>query len=602
MLPLLLSLAALTVSPSYASFQAREDAVPIDQLRTKLGNSSRSKKAARIGQAWDDLAGGRFQKVRQSAKSLLSDPLFADYGQYLAGLADRMEASSRNQSRSYADALKLARSAIGHFARLESSQPYSPWIKKVPDEIAAAELEGGRALLGKKKWRESEDEYEKAFQLLAAQGNLNLLRSAPLENYGQACAQKSGPMCGNWAQRIAQTFPRNSLEIQALARHLPDESVRVRPLEKITRLTQPYKATDPDQAAFDAAFGMHLQGKKREAIQALEQMLNDFPKSTYRFRARYWLGKIYELDGESDLGHKSLDALIQDSPLTYYGLLASLARGVGIQNSISNEVPLARDTDPLLTPLESIRLRRASQFLAEKRPILAAEELKELRARDALSSPFLLDLAALQSEAGNHGAAFSILGELIQRGYEGVATATGLKLIFPTPYLPLVRKYAKEYKLDPALVMSLIKQESAFDSRANSPVGASGLMQLMHATALDTDPTIERADLIETEANLRVGCRYLRQLLTRFNGNTVLALAGYNAGPAAVDRWSKDFGKGRGMLEFIELIPFKGTRDYVSSIIRNYFWYAPNVGGEGFRTLESFWTAQSSPSEAKPIS
>jgi soluble lytic murein transglycosylase len=88
-------------------------------------------------------------------------------------------------------------------------------------------------------------------------------------------------------------------------------------------------------------------------------------------------------------------------------------------------------------------------------------------------------------------------------------------------------------------------------------------MQLMPATASDTDPDVERASLIEAESNVRVGAKYLKHLMNRFKGNIVLSLAGYNAGPNAVDRWVKESGGKRGMLEFIETIPYKETREYV---------------------------------------
>src|SRR5262249_54070412 len=88
----------------------------------------------------------------------------------------------------------------------------------------------------------------------------------------------------------------------------------------------------------------------------------------------------------------------------------------------------------------------------------------------------------------------------------------------------------------------------------------------------------------------------------RFNGNITLALAGYNAGPSAVDRWMKDFsGKKGGLLEFIETIPYKETREYVGSIIRNYFWYGRKLNADGpKRTLDYFWTTTASVGAASP--
>jgi soluble lytic murein transglycosylase len=266
-----------------------------------------------------------------------------------------------------------------------------------------------------------------------------------------------------------------------------------------------------------------------------------------------------------------------------------MARGKPIEEFLSAKSPLARATDPLMTPLETIRLDRAERFLAERGPELAATELREIRSRDALSSPFLTYLASLHSESGSHLGAFLILGELILRGHEGIEGSYGLRTIFPRSHLTLIRDTARELKLDPILVLSLTKQESAFDTRANSPVGAAGLMQLMHATALDMDGGLSRADLLDPAINVRVGAKYLRKMLDRFDGNAVFALAAYNAGPGAVDRWIRENGRDKGILDFIEKIPFKETREYVSSIIRNYYWYASRLGVGPFRGLDAFW-------------
>jgi hypothetical protein len=137
----------------------------------------------------------------------------------------------------------------------------------------------------------------------------------------------------------------------------------------------------------------------------------------------------------------------------------------------------------------------------------------------------------------------------------------------------------------------LIKQESAFDVKANSGSGASGLMQLMNFTAMETLPGIKREQLIEADTNVHAGTKYLSKLLDHFKGNIVLALAGYNAGPGAVDRWVREgIQEKRSMMDFIEAIPFKETREYVGSIIRNYYWYSKLVShAQRPVTLAYFW-------------
>jgi soluble lytic murein transglycosylase len=276
-------------------------------------------------------------------------------------------------------------------------------------------------------------------------------------------------------------------------------------------------------------------------------------------------------------------------------MLAAFDTDQSIDAAISATVPMAIERDPLLHPHELTRLIRAEQFIAEGARDLAAQELKDFRARDGLSSPFLMYLAMLQFEARAYATAFTLLGDLSSRGFDGAASSSFLRMIFPLAYMDIVRKYAAEMGLDPILVLSLIKQESAFEVSAISSSGALGLMQLMPTTASDTDPKIKRVDLVEAEHNIRVGTKYLKQLMTRFNGNIVLSLAGYNAGPNAADRWMKAAPTQRSMLEFIETIPYKETREYVSSIIRNYFWYSKRINGASDKSLAYFWNVYGPP-------
>ena len=102
----------------------------------------------------------------------------------------------------------------------------------------------------------------------------------------------------------------------------------------------------------------------------------------------------------------------------------------------------------------------------------------------------------------------------------------------PGRYDQLIERYANQAAIRPELVRAVVQVESGFDPRARSPVGAMGLMQLMPRTAEE----LGVADPYDPEDNVRGGTAYLKQLLTRYAGNEVVALAAYNAGPGAVAR------------------------------------------------------------------
>src|SRR5207253_8323921 len=141
-----------------------------------------------------------------------------------------------------------------------------------------------------------------------------------------------------------------------------------------------------------------------------------------------------------------------------------------------------------------------------------------------------------------------------------------------------VRTQAAARGLDPFLVLALIRQESLFEPEAVSPADAHGLMQLMLATARELARGTggyapDRARLHEPALNIALGTTLLRRLLDRYDGSVAKALAAYNAGEDAVAKWERRSGS-RAEDEFVELVSFRETRDYVKAVLRNYRMYA----------------------------
>lgn len=117
-------------------------------------------------------------------------------------------------------------------------------------------------------------------------------------------------------------------------------------------------------------------------------------------------------------------------------------------------------------------------------------------------------------------------------------------------YDDLIEAFSRQQSLNPALVRAVIQVESGFNARARSPKGAMGLMQLMPQTARE----LGVRDPYDPEDNIRGGTKYLRQLLDKYDGREELALAAYNAGPGAVDRYDE------------AVPPYRETRDYVRKV------------------------------------
>jgi soluble lytic murein transglycosylase len=152
---------------------------------------------------------------------------------------------------------------------------------------------------------------------------------------------------------------------------------------------------------------------------------------------------------------------------------------------------------------------------------------------------------------------------------------------FPTPFRQDVVAAARRIGLDPAYVYGLIRQESRFIMDARSHVGASGLMQLMPATARWTARKIGldfKPEMInDREVNLRLGTAYLKLVLDDFGGSAAMAAAAYNAGPSRPRRWRE--GPPMEVAAWAENIPFTETRDYVKKVLSNATVYAALLEG-----------------------
>jgi soluble lytic murein transglycosylase len=159
---------------------------------------------------------------------------------------------------------------------------------------------------------------------------------------------------------------------------------------------------------------------------------------------------------------------------------------------------------------------------------------------------------------------------------------------FPMPHKEAVIARSRQINLDPAYVYGLIRQESRFITDARSGVGASGLMQVMPATAKWTARKIGLTSftpdqITDRDTNIAIGTGYLKLVLDSFEGSMPLAAAAYNAGPSRSRRWRAPNDGSGPVLEaaiWAENVPFNETRDYVKKVLSNTTNYAALITGQ----------------------
>ncbi|MGA7796919.1 MAG: transglycosylase SLT domain-containing protein [Candidatus Acidiferrales bacterium] len=325
--------------------------------------------------------------------------------------------------------------------------------------------------------------------------------------------------------------------------------------------------------------------RKPEAADMLEAYVRRYPMSSYVQDALYWLGRSYERSGNLGLARSFYLADANRFPLTYFGAKAAgrvrpEPDGIGDSPVDTAESISMIPAAPPVPALDQPVLAAAEERQARARALsdIAFDSSAELEYRAAYAAThapkFLIDAGGAAIAAGHYGAGMAAVRQAIpQLEARRIADVPydAWRAAFPLPYELNLRSEAARNQLDPMLVAGLIRQESAFESKALSHAGAIGLMQVEPKTALKMARQLRvryaRTRLTDPGYNLQLGSRYLANLIQSF-GTPEAALAAYNAGEDHVVQWTT----GQNYLEtaeFVESIPFTETREYVQIVIRN---------------------------------
>jgi soluble lytic murein transglycosylase-like protein len=308
--------------------------------------------------------------------------------------------------------------------------------------------------------------------------------------------------------------------------------------------------------------------------------------------AMFWLGRIHLQTGEKEKAYELWRRLASEHYSTYYGALGHYMlerlqeKRLVLEPSRVTEFSRER-IYKAFTGTHKIQQERVEMLLKFKFMDLASCEIGELDTTEKENEKIYVK-SMYMSIAGDWLETVKMYANL-PRSFRASLPSGSERLLFPKSYEDHITTYAKKLNLDPLMIVSLIRQESVFNPRASSPVGARGLMQLMPDTArLEVShlsknyltPQMrakvskaarDRGLLYDPEINIILGTHHFDRLLKKYK-SPVFALGSYNASPYAVERWQKNIPYDD-MLMFIEKIPYKETQGYVKFIMRNYFYY-----------------------------
>jgi len=326
-----------------------------------------------------------------------------------------------------------------------------------------------------------------------------------------------------------------------------------------------------DDAAWRLAWLYYRNGDLPSASEAFSTLSKQSGNGPFGTAALYWQARISEKSGENDKARQTYRQITASAPESYYQSLSWRAlQRLGDASEEPKWVvassPQEAD-DPPIAPELVFHLSRARALGSLSLQHLAITELDELNRAATPSNRMRAFLMREYFKTGGYARSLQLANQLpsSRRDREPYR--------YPLAFWQLIQQKAQQRGLDPYLVLALIRQESLFDARARSPAAALGLMQLLQPTAARVAKQIGIAVptpdmLFDPDVNLTLGTQYLKDLLARYSNNRQKAIAAYNAGESAVDRWEKEISTDD-IEEFVERIPYVETRGYVKLVLRN---------------------------------
>lgn len=606
--------------------EAKEAAVLLESIPMAVPDSNILAKAAyKTGEAWYQAsacqeATGWFTKaLAMNDKDLSAPQAYLRRG--ACRLRDNNVAEGRELLQQLWVRFPYAPEAKEAEALLSSNLGGETWTVQASERLVRAQ-----ALLGQAYHAEAIEELKKFLfadphSPRRAEAKLKLgIAHVRLKQYDQAretfraLAKESGPESQEAAVWLARVYLRQAQGDKLLeaARLLPATSLSAEQKGQIILFVGMWLE---DQKQYDDAIAKYQQvakqgepaaqraegqwrvgwtyyrtGRYAEAGDSL-RVLAEQHDSEFEPQALYWMGRA----GEQQRLREAPDhykKLCQRHPFTYYCQLARerLKSVSGPETPLELRVVSAEaktDGAAAVTRADigqQTAYRRAIELKTLGLDADAAHEVAVLAERYSRDPDALVALSTMLNEVGAYHQALRLARARFRDQLErtgGTFSPSLWNVAYPTGLLPTIKLQGAK-GVDPYLIAAIIREESQYDVKAVSRVGAIGLMQVMPATANTVAqrvglPAVGREDLFDQETNIRIGVRYVEQLLEQFSGNIVYTIASYNAGPLAVGGWITQY-RGQSQDEFVELIPYQETRQYVKRVLRSYREYV-RLGG-----------------------
>ncbi len=324
------------------------------------------------------------------------------------------------------------------------------------------------------------------------------------------------------------------------------------------------------------------QGDLVTAWQWAQPIAVNNPDSPLAAKASFWVGKWAQKLGRTEDAKNAFESTLARFPHSYYAWRSAVALGWNV-----GDFTTIRDIQPQVIPKTNFVPTGGSQVFQELYQIGLHEDAwmqfqTEIADKPELTVPEEFTYGVMQLYRGQNlrginkiwGLKDRTSPEDIQQWQDLRQTNEYWQSLFPIPFDETILRWSQQRQINPMLVSALIRQESRFEPEIKSFAGALGLMQVMPATGQEVARQIGLQDysLTNPEDNVNIGTFYLDFTHRKYDNNSMLAVASYNAGPNRVAQWVSRYGMNDAD-EFVEKIPYRETKGYVESVFENYWNY-----------------------------
>lgn len=409
------------------------------------------------------------------------------------------------------------------------------------------------------------------------EAGLALLRMAAIVPKPETAIQYLDIAIDRYPDRAAEALLKKS---EALAQlNSPEAASKAR--QQI--LSQYSKSDTAAELRWKLAEQRFAAGDISGAWTIARQLVSENPDSDYAPEAAFWVGKWAQQSGQQQEAKTSFEYVLTHYPESYYAWRSATLMGldVGDFTTVRDKLPEVVKPpqrpdlpagSPALQELYRLGQNRDAwarwqvefkSFMQPSVPEQFTDGVMRLGVGDNLNGIFMISNLRDREQPSDRSAYHDLKQQI-----------SYWQALYPFPFMGQINNWAKQRQLNPMLVTALIRQESRFEPKIKSVVGATGLMQVMPETAdwISEQTGVQQYSMTNPDDNIKFGTWYLDYTHREYDNNSLFAVASYNAGPGSIAEWIDRFGF-RDPDVFVEQIPFPETKGYIESVFGNYWNY-----------------------------